>query len=280
MEYTGDKTFDRTLFTTLALTSYILSLAKYQKRAPYGKFGGNERTVNLDPKLGWWLMELPATLSFMYNYFKGRERKLEKEKQSKEEKLKGPNGWATCILFLIWCLHYGNRGWFFPLTIRVAKGTKQSFALYNAAIGAMFLTAHGYLNGRLFSELGTRYTDAWLKDPRFLVGLAIYLTGFTITVQSESIVRNLRPVDGIVSAADRYKIPMGGMFTYVTNAAYLGELTAWTGFIILTWSPTLVPALFISLGNLVPRAFEQHKWYLKKFPNYPKDRKVLIPFVI
>ena len=281
MQYTGDKAFDRTLFTTLAITSYILSLAKYQKRAPYGKFGGNERTVNLDAKLGWWLMVLPATVSFLYNYYQGRQRKLAREKQNpSEEKGKGPNGMATKILFLIWCLHYGNRGWYFPLTIRVAKGSKQSFALYNAAIGAVFLTAHGYLNGRLFSELGTKYTDAWLKDPRFLIGLAIYLTGYGITVHSESVIRNLRPANGIVAPNERYKIPVGGMFNYVTNAAYLGELTAWTGFIILTWSPTLVPALFISLGNLVPRAFEQHKWYHKKFPNYPKERTALIPFLL
>ena len=79
MQYTGDKVFDRTLFTTLTITAYILSLAKYQKRAPYGKFGGNEKTVNLNAKFGWWLMELPATLSFLYNYYQGRQRKLARD---------------------------------------------------------------------------------------------------------------------------------------------------------------------------------------------------------
>ena len=280
MNYTGDKTFDRTLTVAVAITLYLLRLAKYQSRAQYGKFGAGKNIVNLEARLGWWLMELPATVSFLYNYYRGRQRKLQKEKEHPEEQKKGPNGWATRILFLVWCLHYGNRGWFFPLTIRTAKGSKESFALYNAAIGAMFLSVHGYLNGRLFSELGTRYTDAWLKDPRFIIGLATYLTGFVITVHSESVIRNLRPANGIVPPGERYKIPYGGMFKYVTNPAYLGELTAWTGFIILTWSPTLWPALFITAANLVPRSFEQHKWYLKKFPDYPKDRTALIPFLL
>jgi 3-oxo-5-alpha-steroid 4-dehydrogenase 1 len=280
MNYSGDSTFDWTLNCTLATTLYLLTLAKYMKRAPYGKFGGQEKLLNLNAKFGWWLMESPATFVFLYNYYRGRQRKLEKEKLDGNEKINGPSGWATKILFLIWCLHYGNRGWYFPLTIRVAPGSKQNFSLSNAGVGMAFLTAHAYMNGRLFSELGSRYTDSWLKDIRFRVGILIYIIGYITTLHSESVVRNLRPASGIASSTERYKIPIGGLFKYVTNPAYLGELTCWTGFIVLTWSPTLIPALLISLSNLVPRAFEQHKWYLKKFPNYPKDRKVLIPFLL
>src|SRR5262249_17239933 len=147
----------------------------------------------------------------------------------------GPTRLAAKVLFLLWCLHYGNRGWYFPLTLRVVRDSKENFALYNAAIGAIFLTTHGYLNGRLFSELGSRYTDSWLRDPRFIIGLIVYLIGFAVTVNSESIIRNLRPANGIVSPNERYKIPYGGMFKYVTNPAYLGELTCWTGFTILSW---------------------------------------------
>lgn len=108
----------------------------------------------------------------------------------------------------------------------------------------------------------------------------MYELGFWITVHSEYVMRNLRPADGVVSAAERYKIPMDGMYKYVTNAPYFGELLAWSGFALLTSSPSALPVLFISLANLVPRAFEQHKWYLKKFPDYPKDRKVLVPFLL
>jgi len=33
-------------------------------------------------------------------------------------------------------------------------------------------------------------------------------------------------------------------------------------------------------ANLAPRAFSTHKWYLSTFPDYPKNRKALIPFIV
>lgn len=66
----------------------------------------------------------------------------------------------------------------------------------------------------------------------------------------------------------------------MTSPQYLGELVAWAGFLLLTWSPAAVPVLCISLANLVPRALETHKWYLKRFRDYPKNRTALIPFLL
>ena len=37
--------------------------------------------------------------------------------------------------------------------------------------------------------------------------------------------------------------------------------------------------LTVSAANLVPRAFQVRKWYKKKFPAYPSDHKVLIPYL-
>ena len=28
-----------------------------------------------------------------------------------------------------------------------------------------------------------------------------------------------------------------------------------------------------------PRAFSNHRWYKEKFPDYPKERRALIPFI-
>jgi len=278
MNVTPSKTYNYALTGAIAVTSLQLWFSRYQAKAPYGKYGGKPAAgVSLDPRFGWWLMELPATLSFLYHFYQGRKNKKARGPEAENE---GPSGLTPKVLLLLWCIHYANRGWYFPLTIRVAQGGAQSFALFNSAIGAFFLFVHGYLNGRMFSEFGTKYTDAWLRDPRFLAGLALYETGFIITVHSESIMRNLRPAGEVITAANRYKIPYGGMFEYVTNAAYFGELVAWSGMCVLTWSPSVLPVLLISCANLVPRALEQQKWYLKKFPDYPKNRKALIPFIL
>ena len=38
------------------------------------------------------------------------------------------------------------------------------------------------------------------------------------------------------------------------------------------------PAVF-TFANLAPRAWSHHKWYRKKFPDYPKQRRAVIPFI-
>ncbi|MGL5956334.1 MAG: 3-oxo-5-alpha-steroid 4-dehydrogenase, partial [Brevinema sp.] len=35
-----------------------------------------------------------------------------------------------------------------------------------------------------------------------------------------------------------------------------------------------------TVANLLPRALTSHRWYLDHFPDYPKDRKALIPFLL
>ena len=207
------------------------------------------------------------------------KNKHAKDEQDPENAKKGPNSWAPYVFLAIWARHYANRGWFFPLTIRVADGGTSSFALQNSLIGMLFLTLHGYLNARMFTEFGEKYTPEYFKSKTFILGMLLYEVGFWITVHSEHVLKNLRPAGQVITAANRYKIPYGGMFKYVTSPQYLGELMAWSGFVVLTGSPSALPVLLISLANLVPRSTQNQIWYLKKFDNYPKDRKALIPFL-
>ncbi|MBF6136848.1 3-oxo-5-alpha-steroid 4-dehydrogenase [Nocardia otitidiscaviarum] len=260
--YTGNTTYDTVLAIGFAFAAFVL-IGGLFGQSPYGRFATAKLGLNLNPKLGWWLMEIPATVVFAVCF------------------LAGPNRFEPTALVLaaIWALHYGNRGWFFPLSIRQVPGKRGSFNISVLAMG-MFVTAlHGYLNGTLFShDYLDRYDTDWLTDPRFLIGLVVYLCGFALLVHSESIVRNLR--DKNDPGATEYKIPYGGGFRFVTSPTYLGELIAWTGFAILTWALPGVVILLITVGNLVPRAFATHRWYREKFADYPAERKALIPFVI
>jgi 3-oxo-5-alpha-steroid 4-dehydrogenase 1 len=31
---------------------------------------------------------------------------------------------------------------------------------------------------------------------------------------------------------------------------------------------------------LLPRALDHHRWYKRRFPEYPKERKAVIPFIL
>jgi 3-oxo-5-alpha-steroid 4-dehydrogenase 1 len=257
--YTGNATFDTVLAIGFAFAAFTI-LGSLFVQSPYGRFASDRYGVNLNPKLGWWLMEIPATAVFLWFYVQGP---------------RAPEA-MPLVLALIWLIHYGNRGWFFPLSIRVVPGKRSSFSVMVMAMG-MFVTAiHGYLNATFFTGFAPHLNNDWFTDPRFLAGLVVYYCGFFLIVQSEAIVRKLRAPDG----SGGYKVPHGGAYRWVSSPQYLGELTAWAGFALMTWGLPGVMIFLISAGNLVPRAFATHKWYREKFTDYPPERKALIPHVL
>jgi 3-oxo-5-alpha-steroid 4-dehydrogenase 1 len=100
-----------------------------------------------------------------------------------------------------------------------------------------------------------------------------------LNVHSDAVIRNLRTKEEVERGDKIYRIPEGGGFRFVTNPHYLGELTMWTGFALLTWSLPGVFILTLSAANLVPRAVETHRWYRERFPEYPRSRRALVPFL-
>jgi 3-oxo-5-alpha-steroid 4-dehydrogenase 1 len=38
--------------------------------------------------------------------------------------------------------------------------------------------------------------------------------------------------------------------------------------------------LIWTIVNLTTRALDHHRWYIKEFPEYDKERKALIPFLL
>ena len=136
------------------------------------------------------------------------------------------------------------------------------------------------IRDRFISELGTHFTVDWFTDPRFIFGIVLYYGSFVLNIHSDAIIRNLRSVDEVERGEKVYRIPKGGLFRYVTNPSYLTEITAFTGFAIATWSLGATFILLITIGNLVPRAFQTHRWYREKFADYPAERRALIPFVL
>ena len=260
--YTGDPFYDTVLTAALAFAAFVI-VAGFFAQSSYGRFSSAKLRFNLSPRFGWWLMEIPASVVFAAAYLAGPAR-----------------GEPTALVLAgIWVLHYANRGWFFPLAIRQVPGKRSTFNVSVVLMGMLVTAMHGYLNGALFShDYFGRYGPDWLTDPRFVVGLAVYLGGFALIVHSESVVRNLR--DKRNPGAAEYRIPYGGGFRFVSSPAYLGELIAWTGFAVLTWALPGVAILLITAGNLVPRALGTHRWYRQQFADYPADRKALIPFLV
>lgn len=204
-------------------------------------------------KLGWIIMELPVFIVYLIFFLLGKHQ----------------DSIVTLIFSMLFLMHYGYRTFIFPILIRGKHEMPWMIILF----GMLFNTANAYLQGRWINSI-YRYESTWLLTPFFIIGIIIFVAGFVIHVHSDHIIRNLRK-----PGEDEFKVPYGGMFEYVSCPSYLGEITEWTGWAIMTWSlPGLVFALW-TFFNLAPRARSNHKWYQDKFSNYPDDRKALIPFI-
>src|SRR5205085_741135 len=127
--YTGDPTYDTLLAGALIFAAFVFAVSWFLP-SPYGRFASARFGLSLDPRLGWFLMELPATLSFLWFYWHG-PRRLD----------------PVPLLFLaMWLVHYGNRGFYFPLHMRVARGDKSSFSFVVIGVGWVVTSLHGYFH--------------------------------------------------------------------------------------------------------------------------------------
>ncbi len=260
---TGNATYDTVLLFSFGYVVFVI-LGSIFMPAPYGRFSSDKFGLNLSPKLGWFLMELPASLMFIYFFFQGK------------------NCFEVVpLLFLVvWLVHYANRGFMFPLLMRTAKGAQGSFGLMVVLTGWLAVGLHGYLNATYIADVGTHFTLDWLTSPSFIVGITLYYASYVLNIHSDGIIRNLRSKEEIAQGSRVYRVPQGGLFKYVSNPSYLTELTGWAGFTLATGSPGGLFIFLISLANLLPRAFKTHQWYNENFPDYPQERKVIVPFLI
>ena len=76
-----------------------------------------------------------------------------------------------------------------------------------------------------------------------------------------------------------YGIPNGGFYRWVTCPNYLGEILEWIGWAIACWSLAGCSFAIWVIANLVPRARSNHQWYHEQFKDYPKKRKILVPYI-
>ncbi|MCP3683476.1 MAG: DUF1295 domain-containing protein [bacterium] len=224
-------------------------------KAPYGKYSKKSWGVRINSKYAWLIMELPAVLVIALIFF-----------------LNLKTATIVSIVFLIlWELHYIYRTFFFSMLIR---GAKKTFPILLLVFAMLFNSMNGFIMGYYLFVLKPENNISWLYSIPFIIGTILFLGGFILHVYSDRIIRNLRQ-----PGENTYKIPKGGLFRYVTNPNYLGEMIQWSGWAVLTFSLPGLAFAFFTFANLAPRAIENHRWYQEQFRDYPKKRKILIPHI-
>ncbi|HNW73925.1 MAG TPA: DUF1295 domain-containing protein [Bacteroidales bacterium] len=243
------------LWIAIALVSFpfILKIA-----APYGRHASKRWGGMIDNRIGWIIMELPALIVFAGFYIFGT----------------GAHPPVTWVFFGFWVFHYINRTLIFPFRLRT-KGKKMPLAIVLMAI--FFNLVNGSINGYFLGTIATeaRYPLSYFGDPRFIAGVVFFISGLAINWNSDYILIHLRK-----PGESGYVIPQKGLFKYISCPNHFGEIVEWSGFALMTWcSPALAFAMW-TMVNLLPRALHHHKWYQTTFPEYPPERKAVIPFIL
>lgn len=221
--------------------------------APYGRHFAAGWGFTLPNRLAWLLMELPALLVIGYILMMSPAQLT-------------PVAWVP---WLMWNVHYGYRTLIFPALMRPSG---KSFPALLVVFAIAFNVLNGYNNAGAL--LANSSSNKALWSLHFCLGSAMFLGGLWIHIASDHTIRNVRQ-DGYTG----YKVPQGGLFRWISNPHYLGEMIQWTGWAILTWSWAGLAFAVFTFCNLAPRAIANHNWYRKVFPGYPPERKVLFPGV-
>ncbi|MBW7892339.1 MAG: DUF1295 domain-containing protein [Chitinophagaceae bacterium] len=223
--------------------------------APYGRHTKTTWGPLIDNRLGWIIMEV-FVLVVLYCFV-----------------LKGQNKQSVTnyIILSFFTLHYLNRSLVFPFRLKT-RGKKMPVVIM--LMGITFNLVNGFIIGYFFGNFKV-YDEAWLGSFPFIAGTILFFTGLVINWQSDTILIRLRK-----PGETGYKIPTGGLFKYVSCPNLFGETIEWAGFALLTWSLPGFAFFLWTFANLTPRAIAHHRWYRKRFPDYPKDRKILIPYVV
>jgi protein-S-isoprenylcysteine O-methyltransferase Ste14 len=222
--------------------------------APYGRHGRGGWGPTVPARVGWVVMEAPASLAFLAFYLMGDHR----------------GELVPLVLLGLWQIHYVQRAFVYPFLTR--GDTRMPLAVAGMAICFNLLNA--YINGRWISGLGT-YDADWLTDPRFVGGVALFVGGYALNRSADRTLRGLRG-----PGETGYKVPQGGAYRWVSCPNYLGEIVEWVGWAIATWSTAGLAYAVFAMANLGPRALAHHRWYRETFADYPADRHALVPYVL
>jgi hypothetical protein len=225
--------------------SVIVFISSFIITAPYGRHFTASWGPSISARAAWTIMESPSFFLFGWAW------------------LTSPSAFepTVVVLALLWLLHYGQRTFVYPALMREG-GRRMPLATILMAIA--FNVPNGLSNGAALAPRGL--------DWRFLLGVALFLAGFVGNIHSDAVTRALRK-----PGETGYAIPRRGLHRLVAAPNYLSEIVEWSGFALAAWTlPALAFAVF-TFANLAPRARAHLKWYRDKFPDYPPERRALIP---
>lgn len=292
------------------ISSVIIGPVTFVIDAPFGRFTPSrhsifsQRIFLVDGIKSWIFMELVSPAFFFYTLFKAP---LSGGAGTRQITLGSPQS----LLIAAYVMHYFNRALLSPL--RTPSRSKSHIIAPLVAVA--FNLLNGSLLGAFLSSPDAPQPSAFTR-PTFWLGIIMWALGFAGNVVHDEILLNIRrhakskgkAKDAGNTPGEHYAIPHGLLYRYISYPNYFCEWVEWLGF-ALAADPRLVHAkwalpswqtllygpsvaffplvsapwvfLFAELFVMFPRAYRGHRWYHNKFgDSYPKERKIVIPFLL
>jgi len=182
-----------------------------------------------------------------------------------------PSFYHYLILFTI-TIHFLKRC-FEVLFLHHYSGNLSLFAIVSVVLGysAIIGTIHWVVNiytGKLALEKYSIIASS-------AIGFLIFALGEFGNLYHHYLLRKLRNDNKL-----DYQIPSGGFFKYVNCPHYLFEIVSWIGIALMSKYLVSFGVISFTVFYLIARSINTTKWYKERFPNYPKERKSIIPFLI
>lgn len=121
------------------------------------------------------------------------------------------------------------------------------------------------------------YSDSFKSTksvPLIYASVAVFIAAELGNFRTHLILRDLRP-----EGSNTRAIPRGFGFNLLSCPNYFFEMVAWCAFSFMTDLPSAWFFTVVASGQMWLWAVKKHKRYLKEFPDYPTNRKPMIPFI-
>ena len=162
----------QTILYSWIILAVVVFLLLLKITAPYGRHTTSKWGPLISNKWGWVIMELPVLIVLYMMIFPGIIL----------------FSFPYLIMIGLFSLHYINRIFIFPFRLHT-KGKKMPVAIMLSAI--FFNIMNGFSFGYYFVHFAN-YTNAWLSDPRFIIGIVLFFTGLIINWKADNVLINLR----------------------------------------------------------------------------------------
>lgn len=110
-------------------------------------------------------------------------------------------------------------------------------------------------------------------DLIFSLGCALFVVGFVGNFLHHKYLADLRKI------TSAYFIPQKGLFRLVSCPHYFFEVLIWLGMAMICKQPFMYLTFMAMTFYLMARSAKAQAWYRSHFPDYPANRKAMIPFL-